>query len=370
MGRKILLGCFEIPGWGGASTSAYKLFELMRDSGLEVHYVNLISEEDRDYYRYTFGGSLGNPRQLTAVHNCFLKGPVYSPHPELVTLIQDLAPDLLLGVGFIAALLMKRAAPETKLIFLTSGCQQMKDAIIRGKVHDFLSQEKIIERAVARPGISSLEEREAIAGAELIVCHSDMTHLLHRYFFPSYTGKIHSEVIWFGEWIYQDALSYATAQRPFEQREIDLLFVASSWSRPEKNFVMVEEIVSRARNCTIHIVGEVERKLPRATHHGLVARREELFSIMGNAKTVVCPSVFDAAPGILFEASAMGCNLIASRNCGNWQLCHEELLVDPFSAAQFLQKIMRSLSRKYEDNIQLFLGSGSYQNLVETLSVI
>jgi glycosyltransferase involved in cell wall biosynthesis len=165
-------------------------------------------------------------------------------------------------------------------------------------------------------------------------------------------------------------LSYATAQRPFEQREIDALFVASSWNRPEKNFPLVEEIAARARNCTVHIVGEVERQVPYAIHHGLVAEREELFSLMGNAKTVVCPSTFDAAPGILFEASAMGCNVVASRNCGNWRLCHKELLVEPFSAAQFLQKIRYSLSRKYEDNMRLFLGSGSYRNLLETLSVI
>jgi glycosyltransferase involved in cell wall biosynthesis len=370
MGQRILLGCFEVPGWGGASTSAYKLFEFMRDSGLEVHHVNLISEEDSDYYRYTFGGALGNPRQLAAVHNCFLAGPVYSPHPELTTLIRDLAPDLLLGVGFIAALLMKRAAPETKLVFLTSGCQQMKNAIIRGKVSDFLSQEKVMECAVLPPSISSLEEREAVARADLVVCHSEMTHRLHRYFFPSYAGKIHPEVIWFGEWIHQDALSYATVRRPFAQREIDVLFVASSWSRPEKNFPLVEEIASRARNCSVHIVGEVEREVSCATHHGLIAEREELFSLMGNAKTVVCPSTFDAAPGILFEASAMGCNVVASRNCGNWRLCHKELLVEPFSAAQFLQKIGYALSRKYEDNMRLFLGSGSYRNLLETLTVI
>jgi glycosyltransferase involved in cell wall biosynthesis len=369
MGRKILLGCFEVPGWGGASTSAYKLFEFMRDSGLEVHYINLISEEDSDYYHYTFGGSLGNPRRLAAVHNCFLAGPVYSPHPELVTLIRDLAPDLLLGVGFIAALLMKRAAPETNLIFLTSGCQQMKNAIIRGKVSDFLSQEKVMECAVLPPSISSLEEREAVAGADLIVCHSDMTHRLHRYFFPSYAGKIHPEVIWFGEWIYEDALSYAAGQKPFAQRGIDVLFVASSWSRSEKNFPLVEEITSRARHCSVHIVGEVERQVPGATHHGLVADREELFSLMGNAKAVVCPSTFDAAPGILFEASAMGCNIVASRNCGNWRLCHKELLVEPFSVAQFLQKIGYALSRKYEDNMQLFLRADSYRNLLETLAV-
>src|SRR5262245_40767646 len=289
MRQKILLGCFEIPGWGGASTSAYKLFETMQNNGLAVSYVNLISEQDRDYYRYTFGDRLGNPWQLPDVYNCFLEGPTYSSHAEVSQLIGELAPDVMLGVGFIAALLMKRAAPETKMVLLTSGCQQMKDAIIRGKAKDFLSQEKIIERAIARPSISSVEERDAVALAELIISHSEITQLLYQYFFPSYTGKIHPDVVWFGDWIYRDALCYAVVQRPFVQREIDVLFVANAWSRPEKNYPLIAEIVSRAREFNIHVVGEAEQKLPDVTHHGLVVQREELFSIMGNAKTVVCP---------------------------------------------------------------------------------
>jgi len=370
MSRKILLGCFEVPGWGGANTSAYGLFEAMREGGLDVHYLNLIGEQDAGYYRYVFGNSLGNPRQLASVHNCFLNGPVYAPHPELDALIQDLAPDLMIGVGFIAALLMKRAAPDTKMVFLTSGCQQMKDAIIRGKVKDFLSQEKLIERAVARPDISSVEEREAVALADLIISHSGLTRLLYCYFFPFYAGKIHPDVIWFAEWIYQDASQHSRLQKPFAQRNIDVLFVANSWDRPEKNYPMVEEIASGAHDFNVHIVGEVEQKLPRARHYGLVPRREELFSIMGNAKTVVCPSVFDAAPGVLFEASAMGCNIVASRNCGNWQICHEGLLVEPFTGTQFLQKIRLSLSGKFADNRGLFLDSGSYQNLLETIAVM
>ena len=31
MKRKALIGCYEIPGYGGASTSSYKLFEIMQN---------------------------------------------------------------------------------------------------------------------------------------------------------------------------------------------------------------------------------------------------------------------------------------------------------------------------------------------------
>src|SRR5947209_14208545 len=111
MKKKIFLGCFEVPGWGGASTSTYKLFETMRSGGMEVNYVNLIAEEDAEFFRSLFGDNVGNPKQLPEVWNCFLNEPTYHRHPALEDLIQELAPDITVAVGWIAALLLKKAAP-------------------------------------------------------------------------------------------------------------------------------------------------------------------------------------------------------------------------------------------------------------------
>lgn len=91
---------------------------------------------------------------------------------------------------------------------------------------------------------------------------------------------------------------------------------------------------------------------------------------MGDARTLVCPSTLDSAPGILYEAAAMGCNVVASRNCGNWRLCHSELLVDPFGIGTFVECIARSLTREFESNIDEFLQSNSYVDLLETLMVM
>ena len=64
MRRKILIGCYSIPGCGGANTSGYKLFEMMQNDGHEAHYVNIISEEDSDYFKYVFGAWFGNPKNI------------------------------------------------------------------------------------------------------------------------------------------------------------------------------------------------------------------------------------------------------------------------------------------------------------------
>jgi glycosyltransferase involved in cell wall biosynthesis len=217
--------------------------------------------------------------------------------------------------------------------------------------------------------IFDIREKQAVEVSDLVIAHSDVVQDLFRCFFPLHVGKIYSRVVWRTEWIREDALRHGRLRRRFYERDIDLLFVATRWGRQVKNFGWVKAIVSQCRDLAVHVVGEVDRKLSGATHHGFLVRREELFGLMGRAKTVVCPSLFDAAPGILFEASAMGCNIVTSKNCGNWRLCNEELLVDPFSLKGFVDSARRSVARKLADNMDYFLETGSYRDLVDTLTV-
>ena len=159
---------------------------------------------------------------------------------------------------------------------------------------------------------------------------------------------------------------HSELKTPFPTRDIDLLFVASSWTRSVKNYALVRKIAARCDG-KLHIVGKVDQPHPRAHYHGVIAQRDELYALLGRSKTLVCPSLLDAAPGVSFEASAMECNVIASRNCGNWQLCNPQLLPNECTRDAFVGKIARSLAKRYADNRELF--RGGYEDLVETLSV-
>ena len=370
MSKRILLGCYEIPGYGGASTASYKLFEMMQEDGYCVHFLNLIDEEEAVYYRYIFGESFGNPKRLNNVYNCVLNGSLFNSHPELSGLINNVSPDIIVGIGYIAALIMKQAVPEKPSILITSGCQQAKVHIAQKRVKDIISLIEIIKHTRSMPVLLPGREVDANRISDLVITHSDMTKSLYQYFLPhSQIVKMYSDVIWFAEWIYKDALYYSDLTKPFLERDIDVLFVASTWNRPEKNYKLVKKIVSRCKSLNVHIVGETEIKFANVKHHGLITRRKDVFELLGRTKTIVCPSLFDTAPGILYEASAMDCNIIASKNCGNWQICNKGLLVDPFNLHSFLEKISHSLHKKYEDNIDYFLNTNSYKNLVETIMV-
>ena len=118
------------------------------------------------------------------------------------------------------------------------------------------------------------------------------------------------------------------------------------------------------------IVGKIETGPRYAKCTGFVNARQDMFSIMGNARSVVSTSVLDTAPGILFEAAIMGCNVIASHNCGNWRLCHPDLLVDPYIRKGFVQSIRLSAQEKFSDNLDHFLDLNSYQDLLDAVAVL
>jgi glycosyltransferase involved in cell wall biosynthesis len=366
----VLLGCYGVPGRGGAATVGYRLHEVLSAAGVDVHYLTIVDAEDPAHHRYLLGEHYGNPLRLPNAETCVLTERLYGPHPELGRAIEAVGPDVMVGVGTISAVLMKRACPGLPLVLLTTGCQQMMRLIERGSAPDFLAAREMLARARGRPGVDPIQEREAVERADLTIAHAEVVRWLYQAFFPDYHGKIWPEVLSFGEWIVEDAAPYRHLARPFAERDVDALFVASAWARPEKNERLARRVVAALPGLRVHVVGEVESPWPGAVHHGFVADRAALFALLGRAKTVVSTSAFDAAPGVLFEASAMGCNVVASPNCGNAALCHPDLLVPRADAVGFVRAIRASLARKYEDHADAFLGAEPTRRLIEILQVV
>ncbi|MCZ6799436.1 MAG: hypothetical protein O7F12_03015 [Nitrospirae bacterium] len=367
MSKRILIGCYEVPGYGGVSTASYQLYEHLQRDGLDVSYLTIIDGRDEEFYLFMFGENYANPKNLSNVSVCELNGKLLGRHPELTSSLDACRAEVMVGMGYIAALLMKRGMPKTPLIFLPSGCQQIKDQL--AKHGDFLSLQSQLLNTKNRSALSHQEEKEAVKLSNLIIPHSDSMQFLFQHFFPNQVGKLYDEVIWRAEWIFQGASCYSFLAKPFSERDIDILFVASSWERPEKNFPFVRQLVPHLKDVRVHLIGECHDPLSQVTHHSLITNRDELFRIMGRTKTVVCPSVFDAAPGILYEASALGCNIIASKNCGNWKICHPSLLANPFTVETVVQNIRLSLEKKLPDNMDYFFQTKSYDNLVHILEV-
>jgi glycosyltransferase involved in cell wall biosynthesis len=362
--KRLLLGCFGVPNQVGSSTVLYLLFERLQREGFDVAYVNLVNQSEESF----FGETVGNPRALPGVHTCILKPPLWRPQSALAQLIDSFSPDLLFAFGLIAARSFQLTAPSLPVVYMTAGSRQLSALIETGAIADFLNFKKRVDQGVTFRLPPEDPERKAVENAELIFVHSPLIRFMYDHYFPSHVGKIYVNVISVADFIYAEAERFRHLARPFPGRDIDAIFVASRWNRPEKNYPLLRKIASRSHGLNLHVVGAIDRPCPSVRHHGMILQREIIYELLGRAKSLVCPSVVDAAPGVLFEASAMGCNVIASPNCGNWQLCNEDLLAGNCSPDTFLHRIERALSRLYTDHQENF--RGGYQDLVETLTVL
>jgi len=364
MRNKLLLACYEVPGWGGANTFLYTLYERMQRDGFAIEYANLVKDDDEPYLRHTFGKDLGNPSGLADVQTSILESPLWRVHPGVVDLIRVAKPDLILVCGFIAAWLMKRAAPDIPLAFITSGCSQIKLLMRAGAIDDFMGFERSVARGIVFEARQGDQERAAVEMSDLILLHSPIIRFAFEHFFPGHMGKAYANLISIADCVYAEAEPFTHLARPFAERDIDVIAVASNWSRPEKNYPLLQRIAAACDGLRLHVVGKIEGDHLPGHSHGVVTRRDEIYALLGRSKTIVCPSRFDPAPGVLFEASAMGCNVVASPNCGNWELCNAQLLAD--SPRAFASRVCRAMTAPYEDNRQRF--RGGYADLVDTLS--
>ncbi len=358
-----LLGCFEIPGWGGAATVSYALFERMQRDGFAVHYVNLVRQEEAAMLAEAFGAAAGNPAGLADVHTLLLADPLWRAHAELTALIETLRPDLLVARGFVAAALMARAAPDVPLAFLTSGCAQVKRLLHAGVIDDFVDFRRLVARGARFTAPRRDAEAGAVAHSDLIVLHSPLVREAFEHFFPSDMGRVYAPLVSVADDVLHDAAPYRSLAQPFAVRDIDVLVVASNWQRPEKNAALLRRIGATCGDLRLHVVGANAPADMVAQHHGIVADRAAIYALLGRAKVLVCPSSWDPAPGVLFEASLMGCNVVASPNCGNWELCDEQLLARTSDA--FVPCLRRALAAPLPDHRARF--HGGYADLLETL---
>lgn len=372
MSERFTLVCYENPGHGGASTATYALFEMLQRRGLPVSYICLIDALDRAFYTEHWDTELGNPRNLPNVTTVFLENPTFSRQSELAALLEDESRGTIVAVGFVAAAII--LAIGRPYVYISAGCDQVKRLIMAKEFPDARSVRRALELRRSVPLLSP-REAEVIEHANYIITHSEDMLFFLQSLFPAEADRMHPAQVSFAEWIAWDASRFSFHAKPFDEREIDILFLASHWDRPEKNFQLLLEIVSSRPSLSAHVVGEAGKTqrtghpiridgIPEnAVFHGLLSDRDEVFRLMGASKTVVSPSCLDAAPGILFEGAVLGCNLVASKNCGNWQICHPELLAPDYTAPAFAECIDQSIARKFEDRLDRFLDPGGLQEL-------
>lgn len=367
MTTSFLIGSPGVPGYGGLSTAGYRLYARLLADGRDVSFVNLIGASEATVIARVFAPDAGNPERLPHVHDCRINA---DGAPALAELVRAANPDVLIGLGHAATIALRSAAPGRRVAFLAGTCRAAQDTVTNGLARDAISLEAALASVAGQPRLRHRNEERALAACDILVAPSALTLSLFERCYPAWIGRIWPEVTSWAEWICDGALPWRTLARPFDERDIDLCVVAADWSRREKNYPWVEALAAQRTGMSIHLIGQVPREIPGVTHHGLLASRDEVMALMGRSRCVAAPSLIDAAPGVLFEAAIMGCNVVASRNCGNWELCSPDLLVQPFEFEAFVDAVRRARVAKRADRLDVFLARAGYADLLDTLDAL
>lgn len=367
---RLLFVSTEPPSIGGSSTASFALYRRLRARGLNVHYLVIVEPGDAPYFASLLGGTLTEGHGDDRVSLCALAAPPSGGPPELVAAIDRLDPTIVIGFGYRAAAAAKAAAPSRRVVLVTGCCKQAQHVVTSGRVADAVALNVHLAAGGPPPRLLDAVEAHSVAVCNLVVTHSPQTLAFMERFYPTEVGRIYPRVVSFAEWICEDAAAGIAAARPFDQRDINVLFVASGWDRVEKNYPLVRALARQLGDLTVHVIGDCARPDRRAVHAGFLSSRAEIFARMGRARVLVCPSLIDAAPGVLFEGSVLGCNLVASRNCGNWTLCHPDLVAATLDADAFADCIRLAQARPYPDSRQVFLDAGGCDEFVALLTAM
>ena len=365
--RKILFACLGAPFWGEANAWAYTLFARMRRDGHDVAYANLLGESDPFFFRYVYGDGFEDPLRVGNVLGCTIEpGQRSEDQPALAELVRSCGPDLIVAWDASSALLLRKAAPGLPLILVLGESAQLDRLVDESMVRDWIGFRKAVDRGVYFPVPHRDDEVDAIRAADLIVLPTERARLAVEHFCRFAAGKIYARLTTPADLFAEEAQAYAHLRRPFTERDVDVLFVELDWRPRARNLALANRLAERLPALSIHLVGEHGGQAVRSEPHGAISRAA-LYDLLGRTRAVVFPSLADVGIGTALEASAMGCNLVASEASARAELCAAELRAPRCREADLIECIRSAVSRPIADRRDGF--ASDYADLVETLEV-
>jgi hypothetical protein len=347
----------------------------MQADGVEVRYLTVIEERDEAYHRFVCGGDYGNPDGLDGASRCVLREPFEAPHPGLAAAIAEQSPSVVLAVGDLAAILATGSAGGVPVVLLLTGADDLPERRtplearppFSRALHDALADKgsRTPWSTAPHPCFAPVAARTSY----LIVAPSEPARQIFLASYPSFSGKTHPRPVAPVAWLERDLARFEELRRPWQERDIGAVFVANRWRRSVKGLALVEAIAGTLER-PIVVVGEGARELRGVEKAGLETDRREYLSLLGRARAVVCPSNFELSSTPLYEGVAMGCNAIASTDCGNVEVCDPGLVATPGDAASFAEKIERAWESPGAEAASSPSGDEAYRDLIETLEVV
>lgn len=370
---KILLTSTQHPGNGGAATNLYKLNKYLLNKNVKTYCIFfLCNKED-------INNIVIDPDDLknTSCIRCFWKdGRLLDYNKETNQYLEYSddyisnfknkiinylggQPDLIYAKNYLAPITSKELFPKTKIYYLVSGIYYT--SLLNTAYHEITSAQKILHNfdyykkkindcSKMQSFINIKQEMKTLSIVDGVIFNSKLTCDLMKLYYHNI--------------IKNDKIINTSLLKPinneccnFNKREYDVIYVCSNFKRKIKNPLFVKELFLDERLSHIKKIVIGDGDLFNNSHiKNLSILKQQSNSIvldyMKNSKLLILPSLFDSSPNTVYEALEYGCNIIISKNVGNYEIFNEKCVCeDVIDKQEWITKILNSIQEKINNNI-------------------
>lgn len=363
---RLLLTSTQHPGNGGAATNLYKLNKYFLERNIQVYCLFLLcNKEDteiidvdpervgnvssircfwKDGRLLDYDKSTGNYLEYTAAHIDGLKHKI----------VDHLGgePDTVWAKNYLAPITSKLLFPTAKIHYLVSGVYFM--SLLNNFSDKPISAQKVLDSwDTYRDYIHShrdkvdytniTQELKTISSVDGVIFNSRLTERLMRSFY--------GDAITRSEMRNTSLLNnYMVTGSNISDRKYDVIFVCSQLWRKIKNASFVKKLFLDKRLDPYNklVIGDGDifdsLEIPNLT---VIQQQPNsvVLDRMRESKLLVLPSLFDSSPNTLYEAVECGCNILTSKNIGNWHLLNPKSVCDDvYDKEEWLSKIELGLT--------------------------
>ena len=382
---KILLTSTQSPGNGGAATNLYKLNKYFLEQNINVYCLFfLCNKEDTDIINID-PDNLGNVSFI----RCFWKdgrlldydkntnqyieysNDYKNNFKEKIITYLGGEPDIVWAKNYMSPITSKILFPDSKIYYLVSGVYFM--SLLNNFSDENISAQKVLQNWDSyEKKINSYkdtvdytnikQELKTIKMVDGIIFNSTLTKQLLKLFYKDNIKNYEIKNTSLMKDLNNDSCD-------FTQREYDIIFVCSQLWRKIKNPNFAKELFldKRLENYNKIVIGDGDLFDGLSIKNLTIMKQQPNYVVldyMKKSKLLLLPSLFDSSPNTLYEAIECGCNILTSKNIGNWELFNQESICDDvYNKNEWLTKIENNLIKQISNNF-------GFENLLSNKKVI
>jgi hypothetical protein len=139
----------------------------------------------------------------------------------------------------------------------------------------------------------------------------------------------------------------------FNEREYDIIFIAYNWKRNIKNYKLVIDIINKIEidPKKIIVIGNEQIKYNKNIVSIDYLENNKINDLLKKCKTLIITSYYDSNPNVLIEGVANGCNIVTTKNVGNYEnIDNRGLVINYNDISEWIKIITNSLKERYKYN--------------------